>query len=109
MATIEPEHAEALYDALSDNGHEEPIGHGLVVGPWILIGSSATEDGRWHQRFYLIVGDEAGDTWGLRYGIGLTEEQEDDLPWEDACGCPLPLVRLYAQEVTRIEWRERPA
>ena len=105
-AKIEASDAQELYEALyGDHGY---LGvKAVTAGPWTLVGSSPTDDGRWHYRYYLVVQDEEGSTWGLRYGIGLTEDQEDDLPWEDAVGS-LDLTRLYPYVVTRVEYRRSP-
>lgn len=87
---------------------------GDTAGPWTLV--IDTEDAphsrtsRWHEKYWLVVRDEQGETYGLEYGIGLTENQEDSLPWE---GVPddrdLPLTRLYAHTVTTTVYRHEPA
>ena len=107
-AKIEASDAQELYEALDGNDEYLSPGDPVTrVGPWTLVGSSGIDDGRWHYRYYLVVQDEEGSTWGLRYGIGLTEDQEDDLPWEDAVGS-LDLTRLYPYVVTRVEYRRSP-
>lgn len=87
---------------------------GDTAGPWTLVIN--TEDAphsrtsRWHEKYWLVVSDAEGQTYGVEYGIGLTENQEDNLPWED---CPrdavLPLIRLYAHTVTTVTYRHEPA
>jgi hypothetical protein len=109
VTTIDPQHAQELYWQLHDGNGELSDGS-ITEGPWTLIGSSLDDVGRWHTRYWLIVRDEAGDTWGLVYGIGLTEHQEDDLPWERRSRSgPLELTRLYPREVTRVEYGTKPA
>lgn len=107
--TIEASTAEELFEGLHYD-HGTPARDGATVDGWRLVASSETDQGRWHERYFLVITDETGDLWGLRYGIGLTENQENDMPWE---GVPadkaLPLTRLYAHEVTRTEYRTRPA
>lgn len=104
-AVIDPDHAAELYESL--DGPTEAPDEPITVGPWTLVDIGEADQGRWHERYHLVLRDEDGQHWGLRYGIGLTENQEDDLPWEDA-DRPLPLVRLYPREVTRTEWRRVP-
>lgn len=108
MKTIATDDAEELYEAINGDDGQLLGDEGATAGPWTVLGSSQTDQGRWHDRYWLVLADQAGDTWGLRYGIGLTENQEDDLPWEDHDG-PLQLTRLYPHEVTRVEYRTTPA
>lgn len=109
MATITAAQAEELY---SDGEGQ----HGDTVDDWTLVGEShdhPTRQSRWHQRYWLIVRDADGATWGLGFGIGLTEYQENDFPWEGWAGKPgtreLELTRLYPHTITRVEYRTRPA
>ena len=87
--------------------------HGDRVGAWTLVGQAQGNphrQSRWHQRYWLIVKDERGDTYGLDFGFGLTENQDDDLPWDDVPdGTELPLTRLYPHTVTTVEYRTKPA
>jgi hypothetical protein len=107
MTAIDPADAEELYWEQENYGHDAPANKGdHTAGPWTLVGSSETVGGRWHARYWLVVADANDDTWGLRYGIGLTENQEHDLPWDGKDG-PLPLVRLYPHEVTRVEYHTK--
>ncbi len=113
--TIPAGTAEELYELLNDHGHVDPnvrADETTSVDGWTLIGSQATGSGRWHADYLLIVRDDMGATWGLPYGIGLTEEQENELPWRETWqqtdgGCRL--VRVYPHEVTRVEYRHQPA
>lgn len=91
--TITAATAEHLCDCVRDGG---------VCDGWTRIdGGAPNRTTRWHERYWLVLRDRAGDLWGLDYGVGLTEYQEDDLPWEGAADDkPLPLVRLTAREVT---------
>jgi hypothetical protein len=93
---MDPEHAEELYDA--DN-------FGETVGPWAYVGKQHIRQSRWHDWYWLIVRDEDGNCWGLQYGDGLTEEQENEWPWQEDDG-DLKLVALYPHQVTKTEYRE---
>lgn len=101
MNTISASDAAELYEA------------GGTAGPWTIVGatdSHYSRQSRWHNRYWLVVRDGNGNDWGIEYGIGLTENQEHDLPWDDVPDDrQLPLVRLYPQEVTTVEYRTRPA
>jgi hypothetical protein len=101
--TISPDHAAALYEAED----------GEFIDTWARIGNEEDDPksrtSRWHERYWLLLRDEDGATWGLEYGVGLTEDQENDYPWEQyGTERPLPLTRLYAHEVTTIEWSTKP-
>ncbi|MFI6819754.1 hypothetical protein ACIBJE_02230 [Micromonospora sp. NPDC050187] len=98
MKTIEPDHAAELHE------DGEP---GATAGPWTLAGTQHIRQSRWHDIYWLVVRDEAGEHWGLEYREGLTESQESERPWDDAEE-PLALTRLYPHEVTRVEYRTTP-
>ncbi|MFI1195496.1 hypothetical protein ACH4T9_19875 [Micromonospora sp. NPDC020750] len=98
MTTIEPDHAEQLH---------EDGGAGATAGPWTWAGTQHVRQSRWHDIYWLVVRNEAGEHWGLSYRVGLTENQEHELPWEGADG-PLTLTRLHAHEVVRVEYRTTP-
>lgn len=105
--TITPEQARDLYRLFDDHElldeEDQSTEHG-----WTVLGSTPSgNDGRWHERYWMLLRDSDGATWGVKYGVGLTEDQEDDLPWDHRRG-PLPLVRLYPHEVRRVEYRTEP-
>ena len=86
---------------------------GDTAGGWTLIGQ-AQEHGhrqsRWHQRYWLIVRDTDGALWGADYGLGLTEMQENDIPWEDVPGDRnVHLTRLYPHTVTTTVYKTESA
>jgi hypothetical protein len=87
--------------------------HGDVVGDWTLVGGALDHEhrqSRWHQRQWLIVRNRAGEFYGLDFGVGLTEDQEDEFPWRDRpTDHGLSMTRLYPHEVTRVEYRSTPA
>lgn len=113
MPSMSAANAADLYaDGLGNDGNE--------AGDWTLVGNVEARDNysrqsRWHDRYWLVVRNATGETFGLEYGIGLTENQEDDLPWERGYGGAaavdkvLPLTRLYPHTVTRVEYRTSPA
>ena len=86
---------------------------GDTAGPWTLAGHAQEHphrQSRWHQRHWLLLQDERGDTYGLDFGFGLTEYQEHDFPWDDAPDDRmLPLTRLYPHTVTTVKYRTKPA
>lgn len=106
--TITPDEAAELYDELAW-AHDTLVSAETppTAGPWTLVGSSHKRESRWHNRYWLIVRDQDGADWGVEYGIGLTEIQENDLPWDNARG-PLPLTRLYPHTVTNVQYRTKP-
>lgn len=96
--TIRPEETAELYE----------LADGETRYGWTRVGTDDkhySRQSRWHNRYWLVLRDDTGDTWGLEYGIGLTEDQENDLPWEGRSK-PVPLHRLYPHTVTRVEYRE---
>lgn len=97
-ATITAQDAADLYDC--DDG--------ATAGPWTRAGTQHIRQSRWHDMYYLVVRDEAGQHWGLVYGDGLTEYQDNEWPWEYSDD-PLPLTRLYPHEVIKVEFRCQPA
>lgn len=99
---VSPKEARALHDMLThaDDG-EQYFG-------WTRLAKQNTDTTRWHAWYRLVLRDPAGDVWGLAFGEGLTENQEDELPWERGEE-PVKLVRLYPHTVTRVEWRDKPA
>lgn len=97
--TIRAEHAAELHEL------DEP---GETAGPWTYVGKQRTGSGRWRETYWLIVADADGAHWGLRYGVGLTEQQDHDYPWEDRSDGDLPLTRIYAHRVTSTVYRIEP-
>lgn len=97
MTTIDPQHAADLHEG--EDGDN--------AGPWTRVGEQHIRTARWMEHYYLVVSNEAGETFGLPYAVGLTEEQEHDLPWEEIDE-PLTLVRLYPHRVTTTVYRETP-
>lgn len=106
MTTIKAADAAELYA----DGEGE---HGDTAGGWTLVGQvqdHKERQSRWHQRYWLIVQDADWTTYGLSFGLGLTEMQENDLPWEDVPDDrELPLIRLYPHTVTKTVYRTKPA
>lgn len=103
MTTIEPGHAEELYDALGGR-HGELADGDATAGRWALLGSQLESRFRWHDSYWLVVQDPDGIPWGLYYTIG-TGGEADRLPWLDTAE-PLPLTRLYPHTVTRVKYRK---
>lgn len=98
--TISPEDASELYEL------DEP---GTVAGPWTFVGRQHIRTHRWFERYCLVVKDASDDTyWGLVFDEGLTEAQENNLPWEASNPKLMPLTRLYPHEVRRVEYRTKP-
>lgn len=79
-----------------------------TAGSWSLVvdveDAPHNRTSRWHERYWLVVRNADGELFGIEYGRGLTETQEDDLPWERD-GNPLNLVPLVAEEVTTTRYR----
>lgn len=80
---------------------------GATAGPWTYVGRQHIRTRRWSDQYYLVVRDAEGEHWGLVFDEGLTESQENDLPWDDDGG-ELSLTRLYPHEVVRVEYRTTP-
>lgn len=110
MTTIDPAQAADLYALFDD--------HDVITADvqddtntahnWVVLGSAPSRTSRWHERYWMVLRDADDQTWGVEYGVDLTENQEDDLPW-DYASKPLELTRLYPHRVTTTEWREKPA
>lgn len=107
MTTIDPRHAADLYAEFDDHDELLTETEQVTMHGWTVIGSAADGQSRWHDDYWMLLRDADGATWGVAYGLGLTENQEDSLPWERG-DRPLPLVRLYPREVTTVEWRRTP-
>lgn len=111
MTTIDAEHAADLYELFDDHGvidTDPPLDEDHTAHGWTLLGSTSSRTSRWHERYWMVIRDSNGDDWGIEYGVGLTENQEDDLPWERGRD-QIPLVRLYPHKVVRVEYRRQPA
>jgi hypothetical protein len=66
---------------LADGDNESEIVNGFQS-----ITTEYLENSRWTGRYRLIIRRVAdGALFAIDYGLGLTEYQDDDLPWE-ACG-----------------------
>lgn len=90
---------------------------GDTADGWTLVGAAQEHKqrhSRWHQRYWLIVRDHEGNCWGVGYGLGLTECQENDLPWEGPydhrtnADAMLPLTRLYPHTITQVKYSTKP-
>lgn len=107
--TIDARHVAELYEEFQDRDDtpEAAADSDLVAG-WSVVGSALVRTSRWHERRWLVLCEVAtGETWGVEYGIGLTEDQEDELPWAGVVG-PIGLVRLYEHQVTETVYRITP-
>lgn len=106
--TIDPQHAADLYELLDyEHGKTNPsppMDDTCVAHEWVLIGSTHIRTARWEERYWLVLRDADDVTWGIQYGIGLTECQDDYLPWKERTD-PLQLTQLYPHEVTTVEYR----
>lgn len=74
---------------------------------WTRVADVRDSSGRWMEHRTLIVADANGVSWGVRYDVGLTEEQEHELPWDGGAES-LELVRLYPHTVTKTVYRTEP-
>lgn len=106
--TIDPQHAADLYELLDyEHGKvdDSRVDETNTVDSWVLYGSTPIRTSRWHERYWLVIADRgSGETYGIEYGIGLTECQENELPWEGREE-PLPLTRLRPHTVTTTVYR----
>lgn len=102
MTTIDAMTAQELH------GHE--LGHqiGDIDGFWEYVADQDEGDSRWHHNYLMVIRDPGGDLWGLDYRIGLTEDQENEYPWEGHEE-RLPLTRLYPHEVKTVVYKTEPA
>jgi hypothetical protein len=48
---------------------------------WRLVAKVEGDSGRWSTRWTMVVEDPKGRLWGVDYQIGLTENQEHEIPW----------------------------
>lgn len=98
--TLPPSIAAELYE--SEDGERD------ASGAWARIAKQHIRTGRWFEQYYLVVSEEPDVFWGVDFNEGLTEEQENDLPWQMGMDA-VPLVRLYPREVISTEYRTKPA
>lgn len=88
-------------------------GTGAQAGGLTVVGGDEPDQAfyirqsRWHDRYWFALADEGGAIWGLEWGSGLTEYQEDDVPWQGP-ERPLKLIRLYAHQITRTVYQPVP-
>lgn len=70
--------------------------------PWSCHTEWSLGSGRWHERMEGVFEYE-GKHYMINWGMGLTEYQEHELPWEwdDVVECP----EAEKYEVTKTEWR----
>lgn len=109
--TIDPAHAADLYALFDDHDVIDPnpsMDDTTTAHNWVVLGSVPSRTSRWHERYWMVLRDADDAIWGIEYGVGLTEAQEDDLPWKEIRS-PLPLRRLYPHTVTTTEYRTEPA
>lgn len=90
--TMDADTAAALYE-LNDGEHH---------GEWLRLATQLIRTGRWMERYWLVV-TNGGGCFGIRYELGLTEEQENELPWEESDE-PLKLVQLVGVPVTSTRY-----
>lgn len=102
VTTIDSMTAQSLHD------HKPGYSLGDLDGFWEYIADQDEGDSRWHHNHLMVIRDPDGQHWGLRYRIGLTEEQENEYPW-DGSNERLELLRLYRHEVRKVEYRTEPA
>ncbi len=109
MKTIDPQHAQDLFHLYDDHELLDPEDQRTLHGFTVLGSVENGNTGRWHERYWMLLRDDAdGAVWGVEYGVGLTEDQEDDHPWDRYGGNPtsIPLVRLDRRERTVVEYVE---
>lgn len=97
--TISAEDAAELFETTDGGTH----------GEWTRVANQRIGSSRWMEQHYLVVTNGDG-FFGVLYELGLTESQENDLPWEKGMWStaepgPIALVRLVPHVVTRTEYR----
>lgn len=101
IRTIAAGDAEELY--------EMEDGESLIDGP-TRVTEQVRSRGRWHEWRYLVIRDTDDTLWGIEFGIGLTEYQENEMPWRGSNSVrPVPMVRLYEHTTVTTEYRTEPA
>ncbi len=107
MKSIDPQYAQDLFYLYDDHEllHDDPESERTAHGFTVLGSVESGNTGRWHERYWMLLRDTDGAVWGVEYGVGLTENQEDDHPWDDHYGGrPVPLVRLDRRERIVVEY-----
>jgi hypothetical protein len=111
MPNILAEHASNLYDLLDgDHGTVDdntPLDDHHVEHDWVVLGSSPSRTSRWHEKYWLVLRNAADEVYGIEYGVGLTENQEDDLPWDGSLQY-LELTPLHRREVMTVTYDNTP-
>jgi hypothetical protein len=98
-------------DSLTAQGiADREIGYRVMdaEGAWEYVARQDEGDSRWHHNYLMVLRDEEGKNWGLRYRIGLTEEQENECPW-DGYEERLTLTRLHPHTVTTTVYKTESA
>jgi hypothetical protein len=100
--TLDATYAKDLFEELAWTSD------GQTHDGWTRVAEFDGYEARWVQWKTLVLSDTDGNLWGLEYGAGRSEMQDHVYPWEN--GRSVDLVRLYAYEVRRVEYRtEAPA
>lgn len=92
--TIDADDAAELYETTDGGSHNG----------WTRVADQKLKSGRWMENHYLVVTKGDG-FFGVPYAVGLTEEQEHELPWEDQPDKPIKMVPLVAEQVTKTVYR----
>lgn len=97
--TISMDLAETLYE-LYDGQQEDG---------WTRVCEQSHGARRWQERRTLVIQDPEGYYWGFSYDIGLTENQDNDMPWDrnwkGEVKETLELFPLKPYEKTIVEYR----
>lgn len=96
MTAIPAEVAAELYEATD----------GMRVGEWTRVADQRVGSGRWTEQHWLVL--TRGDGFfGLSFARGLTESQENELPWAPSWGTTpteVILTPLVAVPVTTTKY-----
>lgn len=83
------------------------------VDGWSYVCVQDGDHSRWHSHHTLVLVDPDGNTWGINFSKGLTENQDWEIPWEvsdpwngDSNPIDLELTRLYPRIMTTVVYTE---
>lgn len=96
--TISAEDAAELFELADGERH----------GEWMRITDQTGDSSRWREHHLLVISNGGGH-FGIPFALGLTENQDHELPWEKEAWTgkepgPITLTPLVGVQVTSTEY-----
>lgn len=77
---------------------------------WRYMATERLGSRRWQADYNMIIENQAGELYSIAYSLGLTENQDNDLPWrkdiwDDSEPDDVEAWKVEAIQVTTTEYR----